>query len=131
MATGLALVPWDPNSQVVRSDDHSGKDGERWALTLRGWDGSAVRRVYTSLGKVVETRANRAAHRFGLGPQAVAEKIKAHFGSGGDRVRQLELLRTSESLLPKLKKKCFKLLKYALPYVLLRPYLNISHVPQH
>jgi hypothetical protein len=77
--------------------------------------GRTLGRVYTSLGKVLETQANRAAYSFGLGPHVVAQKIKSHFGNGEERVLRLESLHTS--IPPKLEKGCCKLMKYALPCV--------------
>ncbi|KAJ7804916.1 hypothetical protein B0H14DRAFT_3773251 [Mycena olivaceomarginata] len=72
-----------------------------------------LNQVYTAVGKVLETKANRVAYKFGLGPHAVAGKIKSHFGDAEQRVQQLELLLTTVS--PKLKKWCLKLMKYTLP----------------
>jgi hypothetical protein len=77
--------------------------------------GRTLDRVYTSLGKVLETKANSVAYSFGLGPHVVAQKIKSYFGNGEERVAQLESLRTS--ILPKIEKWCCKLMKYALPCV--------------
>jgi hypothetical protein len=48
----------------------------------------------------------------GLGPHAEAEKIRSYFGEGEQRVKQLELLRTSTP--HKLRKYCLKLMKYTL-----------------
>ena len=80
--------------------------------------------VYTSLGKAVETQANRVAYTFGLGPQVVAQKIKVYFGNGDETVQRLELL--AASVPPKLEKRCSKLMKYALPCV--RFYLFIENI---
>jgi hypothetical protein len=114
-----ALVPWDPQSnQAVAKIEDNCPDG-RWALILSGVfsssPGRTLGRVYTSLGKVLETHANRAAYSFGLGPHVVAQKIKSHFGNGTERVLQLETLHTSIS--PRLEKWCHKLMRYALPCV--------------
>ncbi|KAJ7730713.1 hypothetical protein B0H14DRAFT_3169094 [Mycena olivaceomarginata] len=62
---------------------------------------------------VLETQANRIAHKLGLGPHAVAGKITSHFGDREHRVQQLEFLHTTVP--PKLKKWCSKLVKYSLP----------------
>jgi hypothetical protein len=115
-----ALVRWDPNpNRAVAKTKENGPDGGRWALMRSGlWPpspGRTLDRVYTSLGKVLETQANRAAYSFGLGPHIVAQKIKSYFGNGEERVLQLESLCTS--LPPKLEKRCHKLMKYALPCV--------------
>jgi hypothetical protein len=77
--------------------------------------GRTLDRLYTSLGKVLETQANRVAYRFGLGPHVVAQKIKSYFGNGEERAVQLELLCTS--IPPKLEKGCHKLMRYAHPCV--------------
>jgi hypothetical protein len=58
-------------------------------------------------------QANRAAYTFGLGPHVVAQKIKSYFGNSEKRVLQLESLHTSTQ--PKLEKRCYKLMRYALP----------------
>jgi hypothetical protein len=115
-----SLVPWDPNSNsaVAKIEDNR-PEGGRWALMLNSFlspsPGRTLDRVYTSLGKVLETQANRAAYSFGLGPHIVAQKIKSYFRHGEERVLQLESLRTS--IPPKLEKWCCKLMKYALPCV--------------
>jgi hypothetical protein len=77
--------------------------------------GRTLDRVYTSLGRVLEKQANRAAFALGLGPHAVAQKIKSCFGEGEERACQLELLRISAPA--KLEKRCLKLMKYSLPCV--------------
>jgi hypothetical protein len=112
-----ALVRWDPNSNRALED--TGPDGGRWALMRNGFlspsPGRTLHRVYTSLGKVLETQANRAAYSFGLGPHIVAQKIKSYFGNSEERVLKLESLCTSSP--PKLDKVCHKLMRYALPCV--------------
>jgi hypothetical protein len=113
-----ALVPWEPHAnRAVAKTEENHPEGGRWALMLNGFlspsPGRTLDRVYTSLGKVLETKANRAAYSFGLGPHIVAQKIKSYFGNGEDKVVQLELLRTSIAL--KLDKRCYKLMRYALP----------------
>jgi hypothetical protein len=114
-----ALVPWNPPAKgtVTKTEDTPG--GGRWALMLNGFlspsPGRTLDRVYTSLGKVLEAQANRAAYTFGLGPHVVGQKIKCYFGNGEERVLQLESLCTS--IPPKVEKWCCKLMKYALPCV--------------
>jgi hypothetical protein len=115
-----ALVPWDPHAnRAVAKTEENRPEGGRWALMLNDFlspsPGRTLDRVYTSLGKVLETQANRAAYSFGLGPHVLAQKIKSYFGSGEDRVLQLEFLHTSIPL--KLEKWCCKLMRYALPCV--------------
>jgi hypothetical protein len=117
-----ALVRYDPNSnQAVANIDENRSVGGRWALILSGFlspsPGRTLDRVYTSLGKVLETQANRAAYSFGLGPHVMAQKIKSHFGNGEERVLQLEYLHTSIPIPQKLDKSCCKLMRYALPCV--------------
>jgi hypothetical protein len=77
--------------------------------------GRTLDRVYTSLGKVLETQVNHAAHSLGLGPHVVTQKIKSYFGDGEERVLQLDLLRTSTR--PELEILCRKLTRYTLPCV--------------
>ncbi|KAF8182758.1 hypothetical protein K438DRAFT_1724776 [Mycena galopus ATCC 62051] len=116
-----ALMPWDPHvntaSAVATIPEDSRSEGGRWALVLNAFlspsPGRTLDRLYTSVGKVLETHVNRAAHTFGLGPHAVAEKIKFYFGDAEDRVQRLELLRMTIS--PKLAKRCLKLIRYTLP----------------
>jgi hypothetical protein len=115
-----ALVPWNPDSnKAVAKIEENCPEGGRWALILNGFlspsPGRTLDRVYTSLGKVLETQANRAAYSFGLGPHIVAQKIKSYFGNGQERTLQLESLHTS--IPPKLEKWRHKLMKYALACV--------------
>ncbi|KAF8149773.1 hypothetical protein K438DRAFT_443152 [Mycena galopus ATCC 62051] len=119
MSFSNALIPWDPdaNTAVATIPENARPEGGRWALILNALlspsPGRTLDRVYTSIGKVMETQANRTAHTLGLGPHVIAGKIKSYFGDGEERVRQLELLRT---IIPtKLEKKCLKLMKYTLP----------------
>ncbi|KAF8159045.1 hypothetical protein K438DRAFT_325822 [Mycena galopus ATCC 62051] len=119
MSSSNALIPWDPdtNTAVATLSENSRPEGGRWALVLNALlspsPGRTLDRVYTSIGKVLETQANRAAHTFGLGPGIVSGKIKSYFGNDEERVTQLELLRIT--IPPKLEKKCLKLMKYTLP----------------
>ncbi|KAJ6447472.1 hypothetical protein C8R45DRAFT_1224883 [Mycena sanguinolenta] len=119
MASSLAVIPWnaEANKAVAKIDENSRPEGGRWALLLKAirspTSGRIMDQVYTSLGKTVETQANRAAYALGLGPQVVAQKIKVYFGNGDEIVQRLELLATSIPL--KLEKRCSKLMKYALP----------------
>ncbi|KAF8159096.1 hypothetical protein K438DRAFT_1986022 [Mycena galopus ATCC 62051] len=119
MSFSNALIPWNPdaNTAVATIPENARPEGGRWALTLNALlspsPGRTLDRVYTSIGKVMETQANRAAHALGLGPHVIAGKIKSYFGDGEERVRQLELLRITAP--PKLEKKCLKLMKYTFP----------------
>jgi hypothetical protein len=129
-----ALVPWNPHStQVATKTEENRPDGGRWAVMLNGFlspsPGRTLDRVYTSLGKVLETKANRAAYSFGLGPHVVAQKIKSYFVNGEERVLQLESLRTSIPL--KLEKWCCKLMRYALPCVFYNVKTTFNDGPQN
>ncbi|KAF8152785.1 hypothetical protein K438DRAFT_1987795 [Mycena galopus ATCC 62051] len=119
MATITALVPWnpDPSTAVATIPENARPEGGRWARVLNALlspsPGRTLNRVYTALGKTLETQANRTAHAFGLGPHVVAEKIKSYLGDAQERLRQLESLRITVP--PKLEKKRLKLMKYTLP----------------
>ncbi|KAJ7866620.1 hypothetical protein B0H14DRAFT_366645 [Mycena olivaceomarginata] len=114
-----ALIPWDPpvNNIVVKPEENSRSDRSRWTLVLSALSspspGRTMDRVYTTLGNILETQANRAAHALGLGPHAVAQKIKSYFASGEQRAERLQSLRSA--IPPKLQKRCLKLMKYTLP----------------
>ncbi|KAJ7692694.1 hypothetical protein B0H17DRAFT_533494 [Mycena rosella] len=74
--------------------------------------GRTLNEIYSALGATAEKHANRAAHNLGLGPAAVAERIRISFGDGGQRELALnELLHTVPR---KLEKECGKLVHYAL-----------------
>ncbi|KAF8182780.1 hypothetical protein K438DRAFT_1975421 [Mycena galopus ATCC 62051] len=119
MSASNALIPWNPaaSTAIATIPENSRPEGGRWALVLNALlspsPGRTLDRVYTALGKTLETQANRTAHAFGLGPHVIACKIKTYFGNGEDRVRQLEFLRSA--IPTKLEKKCLKLIKYTLP----------------
>ncbi|KAJ7501459.1 hypothetical protein B0H11DRAFT_721547 [Mycena galericulata] len=113
-----ALVLWDSNPTGVHTqEDLSVAVRGRWAIILKAFmspsPGRTLDRIYTSLGRVLERHANRTAHSLGLGPHAVAQKIKSFFNNGEERVQRLELLRTAVP--PKLQKRCLKLFEYTLP----------------
>ncbi|KAF7346915.1 hypothetical protein MVEN_01443800 [Mycena venus] len=121
MASSLALIPWnqsDANKVVATIDGNSRPEGgKQWALVVHAFlnpsPGRTLDRMYTSLGAVLQKRANRAAHAVGMGPQSVTDKIKFYFGSGEERVQRLDSLQIA--LPPNIKKLCFKLVKYTLP----------------
>jgi hypothetical protein len=121
MTSSQALIPWEPvaNNGAVTIPENSYSGGGRWALFLNAFlspsPGRTLNHVYSAAGKVLETHANRVAYKLGLGPHVIAGKIKLHFGDKEHRMHQLELLRTTVP--PKLKKQCFKLMKYTLPCV--------------
>ncbi|KAF8149647.1 hypothetical protein K438DRAFT_1866375 [Mycena galopus ATCC 62051] len=120
MASSLALIPWnqpDANKRVAKIDENSRPKGGRWGLVrhtlFNPSPGRTLDEVYRSLGKAAEKQANRVAYKLGLGPYVVANKIKAYFGDGEERVQRLELLHSSVP--PKLEKRCSKLMKYTQP----------------
>jgi hypothetical protein len=134
MQVSDALVRWDPHSnRAVAKTEENRPEGRRWALMLNGFlfpsPGRTLDRVYTSLGKLLETKANRAAYSFGLGPHVVAQKIKSYFGNGAKRVLQLESLHTS--IPPKLEKRCHKLMRFALPCVFYMMKTACNDCPQN
>ncbi|KAF7363095.1 hypothetical protein MVEN_00661900 [Mycena venus] len=114
-----ALVLWAPghSEAATKIDQNARPEGGRWAVFFNAQKiptpGRTLGRVYTNLGSMLEKRANRAAYKLGLGPHVITQKIKNYFGEGEERLTQLESLRSKVS--PKLKKKCWKLMKYALP----------------
>ncbi|KAF8182857.1 hypothetical protein K438DRAFT_1724845 [Mycena galopus ATCC 62051] len=119
MASGNALIRWNPdaNLAVATVPENSRPEGGGWAIVLKALlspsPGRTLERVYTSIGNVLETQANRAAHTLGLGPHVIACKIKSYFGNAEERMQRLELLRIT--IPSKLEKKCLKLMKYTLP----------------
>ncbi|KAF7375789.1 hypothetical protein MSAN_00468600 [Mycena sanguinolenta] len=112
----LILCRQDSNTAVNKTVESSRPEWQGLRALALQWSplpGRTLGQAYTSLGAAVEKRANRAAHGLGLGPHAVSCKIQSHFGDGEERLRQLELLRTSPS--PTLERRCVKLMKYSLP----------------
>ncbi|KAF8178883.1 hypothetical protein K438DRAFT_1262063 [Mycena galopus ATCC 62051] len=118
MPSSNALIRWNPHPNTeVAMPESSRPRGGRWDLILRALlspsPGRTLDRVYTSLGDVLQTHANRTAHTLGLGPRVVARNIKSYFGNAEERVQRLERLRIVVP--PKLKKNCLKLMKHTLP----------------
>ncbi|KAF7348191.1 hypothetical protein MSAN_01772100 [Mycena sanguinolenta] len=117
--SSLGIIPWNPeaNKAIANVDENSRPEGGKWAVFLNAvrtpTPGRTLDQMYTGLGRLAETQANRAAYALGLGPQVVSQKIKNYFGEGEKMVQQLELLRTSVP--SELEKKCLKLMEYALP----------------
>ncbi|KAJ7459356.1 G-protein alpha subunit-domain-containing protein [Mycena latifolia] len=68
--------------------------------------------VYSTLAVTAERHANRAAHILGLGPAAVAERIRIAFGYGGQR--ELALNELPNNVPRKVEKDCGRLMHYAL-----------------
>ncbi|KAJ7647989.1 hypothetical protein FB45DRAFT_211941 [Roridomyces roridus] len=106
--TLTALVPYLDSQQAVHGVTEKG----RWALILTPSPGRTLNEVYSSVGKALETHANRAAHRWGLGPSSVAENIKTSFGEQEERCA--ELARLKNEVPPKLERSASKLMKYTL-----------------
>ncbi|KAJ6570389.1 hypothetical protein B0H10DRAFT_1027880 [Mycena sp. CBHHK59/15] len=86
----------------------------RAALPLaRLGPGRTIHELYSSLGHSVEVYANRAAHRLGLGPNALASRIRDFFGDGDGRESKLNALAFCK--FPSLEKYCVNLMQYARP----------------
>ncbi|KAJ7104897.1 hypothetical protein C8R44DRAFT_332742 [Mycena epipterygia] len=75
--------------------------------------GKTLHEIYCALGDRAEKHANRAAYSLGLGPAAVAKRIRLFFGDGSQRESTLAQLR--EGISRKLEKDCGRLVQYALP----------------
>ncbi|KAJ7915866.1 hypothetical protein B0H13DRAFT_385494 [Mycena leptocephala] len=113
-----ALILYTSDITITAPEDQQvSRPHGKWALLLDSLlnpvPGRTLDLVYTSLGKVLEKRANCAAHALGFGSHVVAQKIKSHFGKSEERVQHLELLRNS--IPGKLEKHCWRLMKYTLP----------------
>ncbi|KAF8160271.1 hypothetical protein K438DRAFT_1776618 [Mycena galopus ATCC 62051] len=99
-----AVIQWHPNRNPTRPvAKNSSSLGGRWGAVVTAFSnpspGRTLNEVYTSLGQPLERQANRAAHNPGLGPHAVAEKVKLYFGTGKERAQRLKLLRISVPLI--------------------------------
>ncbi|KAF8185494.1 hypothetical protein K438DRAFT_1049285 [Mycena galopus ATCC 62051] len=107
-----ALVPYTgplaPEEAAV-----SWKNTERWAMIRNPVPGRTLDEVYSVIGQTLETHANRAAHRLGLGPNVVAGKIASFFGTGAERQLRLSVL--WDEIPEKLERNCFRLMEYTLP----------------
>ncbi|KAF7352508.1 Clathrin adaptor, mu subunit [Mycena venus] len=77
--------------------------------------GRTLHQVYSQLGDYVGRHASRAAHRWGRGPYATADRIAAFFGTGQQRMAKLDELRGGACSYLELEEECSKLVKYALP----------------
>ncbi|KAJ6571161.1 hypothetical protein B0H19DRAFT_657834 [Mycena capillaripes] len=77
--------------------------------------GRTLYEVYSTVGQALETHTNRMAHRLGLGPEVVAQKIAAFFGTGEERQLRLTALRNAHQIPAKLEKDCSRLMRYTLP----------------
>ena len=85
--------------------------------------GRLLNQMYISVGQSIEKRANRLAHKAGLGPIAVIETIEKAFEmTSEERLAILDNLHDrvgsadrDDIKLRDLQKYCMKLMKYALP----------------
>ncbi|KAF7369323.1 hypothetical protein MVEN_00260600 [Mycena venus] len=106
----VSLVPrrTEPLVSLRRS---AGRDGI--VLFSPHGPGSTLHHIYSSLGHFAERKANRMAHRLGLGPVALTRRIQDFLGNGLDREIRIGQLKTGE--VPKLQRDCLRLMKYMLP----------------
>lgn len=86
--------------------------------------GRLLNQAYASIGRAAEKGANRMAHKFGMGPIALTDRIdQALCNLGKDRNEMLDKLHdyasgtSDDRSFSKLEKDCRKLMKYALPLV--------------
>ncbi|KAJ7624459.1 G-protein alpha subunit-domain-containing protein [Roridomyces roridus] len=107
VALPLPLVPPDPLPLIARAPGTIAPHS-----TFVG-PGRTLHELYSSLGNVAERHANRAAHNLGLGPAAVAERIRLSFGDG--EAREESLAQLTSATPRKLEKDCARLVKYASP----------------
>ncbi|KAJ7104902.1 hypothetical protein C8R44DRAFT_987793 [Mycena epipterygia] len=105
-ADSLALIPTTHLPVFLRSP------GVLAPVSFIG-PGKTLHEIYSTLGDRAEKHANRAAHSLGLGPAAVAERIRIFFGDGSDR--ESALSQVQDGIPGKLEKACRRLMKYALP----------------
>jgi hypothetical protein len=78
--------------------------------------GRILHQLYSDSGRYIEAKANRAAHNFGLGPDAVTYRIQDIFESRDERESKLDELYGGRICnLRSLEKDCLKLMKHALP----------------
>ncbi|KAF7337880.1 SEC7 domain-containing protein [Mycena venus] len=77
--------------------------------------GRTLNQVYSHLGVYLEKQANRAAHSWGRGPSAIADRIAELFGTGQQREEKLDELHVGGCSWLELEVNCSKLAKYALP----------------
>ncbi|KAJ7282210.1 hypothetical protein C8J57DRAFT_1294846 [Mycena rebaudengoi] len=108
----MSVVPYtDPLDPGEAAE--SWRNAERWAMIRNPVPGRTLNEVYLVVGQVLQTHANRAAHRLGLGPNVVAGKITSFFGTGEER--QLRLIALWDEIPEKLERYCFRLMEYTLP----------------
>ncbi|KAJ7486446.1 hypothetical protein FB451DRAFT_1227311 [Mycena latifolia] len=108
LATSRALIPLSTGTLTTSSHGaliHGSLSDPATGRTLH--------QLYSRASGTLEKQANRAAHRWGLGPCALVQRIEVFFGTGEGRMGRLEELRAEVS--PSLKKGCSKLIAYTLP----------------
>ncbi|KAJ7882584.1 hypothetical protein B0H14DRAFT_1466384 [Mycena olivaceomarginata] len=114
-----ALIIWNPHSSgaLVTTGETSRPNRGRWALILDAFQnpspGRTLDEIYSTLGKVLEKQANRAAYALGLGPHAVGRKIKVYLEMVKNGCGNWSSCTTQSPR--KLEKHCLKLMKYTLP----------------
>ncbi|KAF7365769.1 CAMK/CAMK-unique protein kinase [Mycena venus] len=120
ISESLVVIPYDARTKqtvIPKTQDaydwRAGGRGSVLSALMSGSPGRTLNHVYESCSNFMEAKANRAAHRLGLGPHAVAKKIKSYFGNGEERVQRLQLTRSSNPV--ELEKFCLCLLKYTQP----------------
>ncbi|KAJ7780858.1 hypothetical protein DFH07DRAFT_793474 [Mycena maculata] len=112
MGSAGALIPYsNPTTSGTGIGDRRNPDG--WAIFLNPTPGRTLDEFYSATGQALATRANRMAHRLGLGPDVVARQITEFFGTGEDREQRLTSL--GNKIPVKLKTDCSRLMEYALP----------------
>ncbi|KAJ7896580.1 hypothetical protein B0H13DRAFT_2033978 [Mycena leptocephala] len=112
-SSSQALAIRDPSApSALISDPHTRSPLIRGSSSAAG-PGRILNGLYDRLGGTLEKRANRVAHRAGLGPAAITEKIRSYFGENEHRYLRLTELRSKAS--PFIEKDCVRLVGYALP----------------
>ncbi|KAJ7611867.1 hypothetical protein DFH06DRAFT_154192 [Mycena polygramma] len=75
--------------------------------------GRILNEMYSSLGHKLEKRVNRIAHGAGLGPAAIADRIRIYLGEGEECYLKLENLTLAPP--PQIEKYCARIIHYSLP----------------
>ncbi|KAF7344935.1 hypothetical protein MVEN_01656000 [Mycena venus] len=114
LASGPLVLYVDPLPSGLAGETDLGNP-ERWAAILNPIPGRTLYEVYSTVGQTLGTHTNRLAHRLGLGPDVVAQKIATFFGTGGERQLRLTALRNDHEIPAKLEKDCSRLMGYTLP----------------
>ena len=124
MASGSrALVLYNSNKEQQLPLATVSPSGKRVVPHTTYGPGRLLNQMYISIGQSIEKRANRLAHKAGLGPIAVTETIEKAFEmTSEERLAKLDDLHVrvgsadhDDINLRDLQKYCIKLMKYALP----------------